>query len=220
MLKSLLRFRLAPRVVHRLILGLLFAACTLSAAPFPGAITEAALDFSACRVLHEDGAEPADPAAIRDLLGLGKENESAPKRRAATSRKPTASLQYLLVFKQPTALGTVLGGVGELRVLQPGASFPPEPASANDWLAIDVQPAQSAPRFAPLPPDTRTRALLVSVSLPRDSRQSPFLRLLAPRLANHTPAAIANAEAEHTATSQFSPPYTHDAGHLTRGHGE
>ncbi|PAW86750.1 MAG: hypothetical protein B9S33_07390 [Pedosphaera sp. Tous-C6FEB] len=199
---------------------MLLAAAHLSAAPFPAAVTEAAMDFAACRVLHEDGAEPVEVAAIRELLGLGQGNAPAPTKRASSSRKPTASLQYLLVFKQPVALGTVLGGVGELRVLKAGAAFPPEPASAADWTSIEVQPSQSAPRFAPLPPGTQTRALLVSVSVPRDSRQSPFLRLLAPRLANHTPAAVANAQSEHTATSQFSPPYTHDAGHVTRGHGE
>lgn len=190
------------------------------AAVLDPAVSIAALDLPACRVLHADGAEPADPAALRELLGLDGSNAPAPARRGAVSRKPTSSLQYLLVFKQPVALGTVLGSVGELRVLKPGAPLPPEPSRADDWLAIEVQPSQSAPRFAPLPPGATTRALLVSASVPRASRQSPFLRLLAPRLANHTPAAVANADTEHTATSQFSPPYTHDAGHVTRGHGE
>ncbi len=191
-----------------------------SAAPFPVAVTEAVVDFAACRVLHEDGAEEAEASVIRDLLGLGQGNATAPVRRGGASRKPTSSVQYLLVFKQPIAVGTVLGGVGELRVLKAGAAFPPEPSRASDWLAVEVQPSQSAPRFAPLPSGTLARALLVSVSVPRDTRQSPFLRLLTPRLANHTPVAVANAETEHTATSQFSPPYTHDAGHVTRGYGE
>ena len=191
-----------------------------SAAPFPVAVTEAVVDFAACRVLHEDGAEEAEASVIRDLLGLGQGNATGPARRGGASRKPTSSVQYLLVFKQPIAVGTVLGGVGELRVLKAGAAFPPDPSRASDWLAVEVQPSQSAPRFAPLPSGTLTRALLVSVSVPRDTRQSPFLRLLTPRLANHTPVAVANAETEHTATSQFSPPYTHDAGHVTRGYGE
>ena len=203
-----------------LALGFLGATGSLAANPFPASVTEAVVDFAACRVLHDDGAEPAEAAAVRDLLGLGQGNAAAPTRRGGSSRKPTASLQYLLVFKQPVALGTVLGGVGELRVLKPNAALPPEPASAADWTSIEVQPNQSAPRFAPLPPGMQTRALLVSVSVPRDSRQSPFLRLLAPRLANHTPAAVANAESDYTTKPTASPPYTYDAGHVTRGHGE
>ena len=201
-------------------LSLLLLLAPARAAVLDPAITAAALDLPACRILNADGAEPLEPAAIRELLGLDGGIAPAPARRGAASRKPTSSLQYLLVFKQPVALGTVLGSVGELRVHKPDAPLPPEPSRADDWLAVEVQPSQSAPRFAPLPPGTKTRALLVSASVPRDSRQSPFLRLLAPRLANHTPAAVANADTEHTATSQFSPPYTHDAGHVTRGHGE
>lgn len=206
--------------LRALALSFLFFLVPARAAVLDPAITAAALDLPACRVLRADGAEPAEPAAIRELLGLDGSNAPAPGRRGAASRKPTASLQYLLVFKQPVALGTVLGSVGELRVLKPDAPLPPEPSRDGDWLAVEVQPSQSTPRFAPLPPGTKPRALLVSAPVPRDSRQSPFLRLLAARLANHTPAAVANADTEHTATSQFSPPYTHDAGHITRGYGE
>ncbi|MFM8468833.1 MAG: FlgD immunoglobulin-like domain containing protein, partial [Limisphaerales bacterium] len=182
------------------------------------AVTNDAFALPACRHITDTQAEQVDASTISDLLGLGTAKETAPSRSARSFKQP--GLQYLLVFKQPTAIGTVLGGVGEVRVLKAGAPFPPEPSRASDWLAVEVQPSQSAPRFAPFPPGTQTRALLVAVPAPRDTRQSPFLRLHAPRLANHTPAAVANAETEHTAKSQFSPPYTHDAGHVTRGYGE
>ena len=161
---------------------------------------------------------PVDAAVIRELLGLAS-GKDAPAARPGRSTRP-AGQQYLLVFKQPTALGTVLGGIGELRVLTPNAPLPPEPSRAADWLTVEIQPNQSVPRLAPLPTDTKTRALLITVPLPRDTRQSPYLRLLAPRLANHTPAAVANGESEYTATSSAAPPYTYDAGHITRGHGE
>jgi len=210
---STLRFSLRAALT----LGTLWAG-SLLAAPFPAAVTEDAVDFAACRVLLEKSPEPADAAAIRNLLGFGQTKESATARPSRSARQ--TGLQYLLVFKQPVAIGTVLGGIAELKVLTATAALPPEPSRASDWTTVAVQPSQSAPRFAPLPPDTKTRALLVTVPSPRDSRQSPFLRLLTPRLANHTPAAVANAESEHTATSSAAPPYTYDAGHLTRGHGE
>ena len=176
------------------------------------------MDLAACRVWSDNGPEPVDAAGIRELLGLAS-GKDAPAARPGRSTRP-AGQQYLLVFKQPTALGTVLGGIGELRVLTPNAPLPPEPSRAADWLTVEIQPNQSVPRLAPLPTDTKTRALLVTVPLPRDTRQSPYLRLLAPRLANHTPAAVANGESEYTATSSAAPPYTYDAGHITRGHGE
>ena len=206
------------RAVLGLVAGLAWAAAV--AAPFSSAVVEDAVDFAACQVWTDNVAEGVEPAVIRDLLGWGQGRVPGTASRPGRSGKHTESLQYLLAFKQPVALGTVLGGIGELRVLQSAATWPPEPGRAADWLTVEVQPNQSAPRFAPLPPGTKTRALLVTVPTPRDSRQSPFLRLLAPRLANHTPAAIANAESDYTTKPTASPPYTYDPGHLTRGHGE
>ena len=91
-----------------LALGFLGATGSLAANPFPASVTEAVVDFAACRVLHDDGAEPAEAAAVRDLLGLGQGNAAAPTRRGGSSRKPTASLQYLLVFKQPVPKELIL----------------------------------------------------------------------------------------------------------------
>lgn len=199
------------RDLSRPLVLVLASIATLCGTPFPEALKEAAVDFAACRVLEENDSEPVEAGAIRELLGLTRANEPAKVGRPARSGQ-LAGLQYLIVFKQPAAIGTVLGGIGELRVLTPNAALPPEPTRAADWLAVEVQPSQSAPRFAPLPAGTKTRALLMTVPSPRDSRQAPFLRLLAPRLAN--------AESEYTATSSAAPPYTYDAGHLTRGHGE
>lgn len=93
----------------------------LCATPFPEALKEDAVDFAACRVLVENNSEPVEAGAIRELLGLSQTKEPAKTARPARSGQ-IAGLQYLLVFKQPIAIGTVLGGVGELRVLTPTAA--------------------------------------------------------------------------------------------------
>src|SRR3954466_5012515 len=83
---------------------------SLHAAPLPSAVTEADLDVAACQVLRGAAAEPLDADALRGLLGFdevaGKETKlKRPSRLAPNEALP----QYLLVFKRPVAIGTVLG---------------------------------------------------------------------------------------------------------------
>jgi len=199
-----------------LLLGFLLSSLFVSAAPLPEAIQEKDLDLSACQILRGTEVEPLDAATLRALLGFGPATEIAARPRGGRAGKTEESTQYLLVFKAPVTIGTVLGASGELRVHQPGAPLPANPANPSDWLAVEVPTSQSAPRFAPLPPGTRTRAILADIPA---SKEAPFLRLLTPRLTNHTPEATANAETEYTTEPTLSPPYTYDAGHLTRGRG-
>ncbi|HEV7404147.1 MAG TPA: hypothetical protein VGO11_14500, partial [Chthoniobacteraceae bacterium] len=190
----------------------------LQAAPLPSAVTEADLDVAACQVLRGATAEPLDADSLHGLLGFdevaGKET-----RRPRPSRAPQGEAlpQYLLVFKKPVAIGTVLGASGELRLHKSGAPWPANVANPSDWVALEVPASQSSPSFAPLPPGAQTRAVLASLPTRKDG---PYLRLLAPRVTNHTPAGTANAEAEWTTEPMLSAPYTFDAGHITRGYGE
>jgi hypothetical protein len=216
---AILQFQFFPMKSSLLLICLVFGALSAGfGAPFPDALTEADLDAAACQILRGSDSEALDAESLRSLLGLGASEIDDPKRSRPARAAKGDAVQYLLAFKKPIALGTVLGGTGELRVHKAGAPVPANPANPSDWLAIEVQPRQSAPRFAPLPPGMRTRAVLISASIPQNA--PPFLRLLAPRIANHTPAAVANAEAEFTTEPQLSAPYTYDAGHITRGRGE
>ena len=195
--------------------------CTLlacPAAPFPGAVKEEDLDVAACQLLRGNEVSALDADGLRELLGFSKEDEDAGKRGRPSRGQKGGAVQYLLVFRQPVAIGTVLGGAGEVRVHKPGAPLPANPANPSDWLSVGVQPNQSSPQFAPLPPGTRTRAVLIpAIASPKSA---VHLELLATRLANDTPAGVANAESAYTTKPTLSPPYTYDAGHLTRGHGE
>jgi hypothetical protein len=199
-------------------LSLFCALLASSAAPFSSAIKEADLDVAACQVLSGSDAEAMDAEALQNLLGLAATEPDASKYKRSFRSAKGEAVQYLLVFKTPVGLGTVLGGSGEFRVHKPGAPMPANPANPSDWTTVEVQPGQSSPQFAPLPTGTQTRAVLVSAIVSPNT--PPSLRLLAPRLANHTPAAIANAEAEFTTEPTLSAPYTYDAGHITRGRGE
>ena len=190
----------------------------VSAVPFPNAVKEADLDVAACQILRGSDVEAMDAEALNDLLGLSAREPDPAKYKGARLSAKGDAVQYLIVFKQPVALGTVLGGAGELRVHKDGAPMPANPANPSDWTTVEVQPSQSSPQFAPLPPGMRTRAVLVSAFLAPNT--PPSLLLLAPRLVNHTPSAIANAAAEFTTEPTLSAPYTYDAGHITRGRGE
>ena len=86
------------------------------AAPFPGAVKEADLDVAACQILHGSDAEAMDAEALRDLLGLSAGEPNAAKYKSARRKENGDAAQYLLVFRQPVALGTVLGVAIKLAV--------------------------------------------------------------------------------------------------------
>ena len=188
-----------------------------AAIPFPNAVKESDVDFAACRIVRDSAQEPVDAEALKTLLGLST-TPSDPSKLPSRPTKEKEEAQYLLVFKQPIAIGTVLGSVGDLKILKPGAPLPPNPANLDDWQPLDAAPNQTAPRFIPLPPGATTRALLLSTPLLRYGPAD--VRLLAPRLTNHTPSATANAQAEYTSEPYLSAPVTYDAAHITRGRGE
>jgi len=185
--------------------------------PFPNAVKESDVDFGACRIVRGSEQEPVDAEALKDLLGLSA-TPSDTATRPTPQGKEKEEEQYLIVFKQPVAIGTVLGGVGDIKLHRPGAPLPPNPSNPDDWEPLDAAPNQSAPRFVPLPPRATVRALLLSTPILRDGPAA--LRLLAPRLTNYTPSATANAQAEYTSEPFLSAPVTYDAGRITRGRGE
>ena len=187
-----------------------------AAVPFPNAIQETDIDFAASRIVKENGQEPVDAEALKNLLGLSP--TSSNNNRPVRAGKENEEAQYLLVFKRPVAIGTVLGGSGDVKIQKPDAPLPPNPANAADWQTVEAAANQSTPRFAPLAPGTTTRAILFTTPLLRYGPAD--VRLLTPRLFNNTPDATANAQAEYTSSPYLSAPVTYDAGRITRGRGE
>ena len=188
-----------------------------AAVPFPNAVKESDVDFASCRIVSGSTQEPVDAEVLKTLLGLSTTPADSSKR-PSRSTKEKEEAQYLLVFKQPVAIGTVLGSVGDIKILKPGAPLPPNPANLDDWQPLDAAPNQATPRFIPLPPGSTVRALLFSTPLLRYGPAD--VHLIATRLTNHTPSATANAQAEYTSSPYLSAPTTYDAGRITRGRGE
>ncbi len=184
--------------------------------PLPNAVKESDMDFGACRIVRGNEQEPVDAEVVKALLGLSTLADAS--KRPNLQGKGQEETQYLLVFKQPVTIGTVLGSVGEIKILKPGAPLPPNLAKPDDWQSLDAAPNQTAPRFIPLPPHATTQAILLSTPILRYGPAD--VRLIVPRLTNHTPSAIANAQAEYTSEPFLSAPTTYDAGRITRGRGE
>ena len=212
----------APLPMKHLLVSNIFtvlaAALTFAAQDpaFKPAFAEPEVDLDASQIMRGAEVERLTQEALNALL-LEPKGEGADRQRKAAV-KGGESLQYLIVFKHTVELGTILGGSGELRIHKPGAPLPPNPANPSDWIVVGVEGNQSGPRFAPLAPGQRTQAVLVS-DVTRQNTPA-YLRFLKSRLMNNTPSATANADAEFTTEPSLSAPYTYDAGHITRGHGQ
>ena len=192
----------------------------LRAQPLPPAVTAEDINWEASQLLRGDKAkktdsvEPVDEEEVSKMLGFTAVKAGKKQKPVRPKDEPA---QLLLVFNRPVEIGTIAGANGEPLVLKPGAKLPPVAGNVDDWLTVAVQSNQSPPRFAPLPPGTKTQAVLVGITLPRTGQG--YLRLFTGRVTNRTPLAVANAEAEFTSEPYLSAPYTYDAGHITRGYG-
>src|SRR5207244_187802 len=113
-------------------------------------------------------------------------------------------IHFRLAFGKAVTAGTILGGVGELRILKADAPFPGDPEIAAHWTLLDAPSGQNSPRVTALPPGTSTRAILCTVREARGRVDLHLLRPLAARLHNVTPAATANADAEFAPASRVT----------------
>ena len=158
--------------------------------PFPAAVKESDVDFAACRVIVSGSEQtPLDADTLKGVLGFADRSPNQPVIKGYDR----AEIKYLIVFKQPVAIGTLLGSIGDIKFLKPDAPLPPNATNADDWQMLDVAPNQSAPRLVPLPPGATVRALILSTPILRTGPAD--LRFLTSRLANLTPAGTANAQA-------------------------
>lgn len=212
------------RPLFSMAMALAFAGVTGHAAPpqpVPPppslAIGAGEVDGAACRIWME-GAPVEGDAGTSVLASLGLQEG---KPWSAGTPHQGKNRQYLIAFKQPVAVGSVLFQQGgTVKYLKSGAAFPPDPADTSVWVNVVFPASQSGFRLAPLPPGTETRALLCTLNKTWGQWQRlELLRLLTKRLFNAVPAAVANAEADYIAYHRLGPPTFFYANNIIRGSG-
>ncbi len=183
-----------------LLLLVLLTALTLDAAPFDPAFKPDALDLAASAAFRDQQSAPVPAETLHRALGF---TNDGPRWQAPPSVNPRApgTVHFRIALKKPVPIGSLLGGVGQLRVLKADAPFPGDPNNDAHWLALETPTGQNSPRCTPLPSALETRAILCTVPRASDQTRLDFLRPLAARLFSVTPRAIANADGEFTPAS-------------------
>ncbi len=176
------------------------------------------IDFAASKAFIDGKPDTADPKpGILATLGLsGGEAWSAGARNEGRIR------QYMLVFRQPLAIGSLLvQSTGTLQFLKKDAT--PAPDKADSWQDVVFPVSQSGWRLAAVPVGTATRAILLTLDSNGNHwyqwNKFGFLRLLKPRLHNIVPDGLANGEAEYISFGDLRPPIPFVASNITRGAG-
>lgn len=141
-----------------------------------------AIDLANCHPAYQEARKPAVPYEIvpdsrNDFLRLFRLKGDPPGYGhpdgqgliwLESTRGPGRRQEILLTFSKPVAIGSCVFPVpqGEtyeivLSVLKPEAPFPPNPGKPDQWIKLERQ-GKLAWDVAVAPPDTTTRALLVS----------------------------------------------------------
>jgi len=183
------------------------------------AITAADLDLESSRTFQNGKADaPPSASLLRRLLGIESGGEPAPW----SAGQAEATFQYLLVFRQPVAIGSMLVcGAGPLTVasLKPDVTGAADPAVSSQWAAVAIPAHQSGGQMLTFPPEFKTRALLCTEARTYGRSEISLWRLFRQRWHNLTPSAIANAESEFTVYPDMGSPFTQYARHITEGAG-
>lgn len=128
-------------------------------------------------------------------------------------------IQYLVALKRSVKFHSLLfQRNGTLRYLRNGAELPANPDASADWVDVSFPPNQSGWKLATVSDESKAFLCTVEKS-PSDWFRFTLLRVLAARWHNIVPEGIANADAEYTRLSQFSPPERFRASHITEGSG-
>ena len=165
------------------------------------------VDVNTSKSFDNGHAKAVDADTLACVLGLESDDSVAWSAgeipRQNEDAGPVAPVkphvfQYLAAFDKPITIGTLAGGVGEVRLLKPDSPYPGDPANPDHWTAPAVHPSQWQPRFITLPPNTQTRAILCTESRAAGTSQLAVLWLLKDRLHNILPEAVANANEDYT----------------------
>jgi hypothetical protein len=192
------------------------SAFALSAVSPTAPITLGDLDAAGCQTFEGSQSRPAEIGDVAAALGLARQGRAT---WSAGSAKSPTTFHYRIGFRQPVPIGAVFVPAGkELRILRPDAAYPGDPASAEAWLKIDAPPRQGGGTLFALPPNTSTRALVISERREQGRSELGGVHFYRERLANVTPTATAVYAAE-----EFTPPNTNfvpnPASHVLMGDG-
>lgn len=205
--------------------SLLFIFGALSSFPveaesFRPVVAPADIDFAACKSYHHQTAQDVSAEVVQGILGLKVLNPQPWSAGKVTNPGSSELFHYRLAFRRELALGAVLvPGRQEVRLLKADAPFPGDPLNAAHWSAVVVPPRQSGADLLTLPPNTRTRAVLLTEKRSGPGAVSTLraLRLLPARLHNVTPEAMAYADREYRPPQTDYLPYPATA--ITAGRG-
>ncbi|MGE3406003.1 MAG: hypothetical protein AB7I37_04255 [Pirellulales bacterium] len=213
----------SPRLLAAAVL-LLAAASLLLAGPSLArgqdlAISSADIDLAACQALVDGTPQPVAIDDLLDVLGLSNKPEQAKSWSAGSvpyEHEP-AVFEYLIVFKRPLAVGSILlrADSRQLFVAAPGVKPPFDMANAQAWTALDVPARQSGGVLFTLPVGFKTQAVKL---VDRRSGRSGLecLWLFKARYQNVAPIGLAYARHEYTPPNSTN---TQAASLLTAGTG-
>jgi hypothetical protein len=175
--------------------------------PFGSAVGRDLIDLPQCRVVHDGKPAAADEPRLLHALG-GPPAAQQPWVRWSAGKvvgKDDSGesvdgerFEYLIAFKKPVEIGSVITTLGTLKLLKPDAPYPPDPAVAAQWIDVPV-PSASGPRLATLDAAVTTRAVLFSETRRSGVSTLELVRLFAKRYGNVAPLAGARARTEYAA---------------------
>jgi hypothetical protein len=178
-----------------------------AAKPFGAEVGRDLIDLPQCRVFHEGTPAAADESRLLHALGgpppaqnpwvhwsAGKVTGKDGSGESVDGER----FDYIVAFKKPVEIGSVITTLGVLKVLKADAPYPPDPAADAQWIDVPV-PAATGPRLATLDAAVATRAVLFSEVRRSGVSSLDLVRLFTKRYGNVAPLAGARARSEYAA---------------------
>lgn len=178
------------------------------AAPLPGpdsALAVEDVDVGACRTVANGTGTAVNADAMLYSLGLAPLPPGRLPYQLAWSAGSSpadaaegVTFQYLVVFRRPVTVGSVLCTTAEVACLKPGLEGAPDPAVAEQWAPIPIPAAQGGVRLAVPEKPVTTRALLFTDRLKWGRSVLAPGRILKGHWFNVAHEAAARAKTEYT----------------------
>ncbi|MCE9533434.1 MAG: hypothetical protein K8T89_20265 [Planctomycetes bacterium] len=173
------------------------------------------LDPAGCATFEGKESRPASIADAAGALGLARPGMNA---WTAGNAQEATTFHYRVGFQKAVAIGSVfVPPMCELRILRNDAAYPGDPGAADAWLKPEVPSRQGGGSLITLPPNTTTRAILITDRRDRGRSELRGVRLYRERLHNLTPSALAYAGEEFMPPNVYFVP--NPASHITAGNG-
>ena len=178
-----------------------------AAKPFGAEVGRDQIDLPQCRVFHDGTPAATDEPRLLHALGGPPPAQNPWVRWSAgkvTGKDGSGEsvdgerFDYLVAFKKPVEIGSVITTLGSLKVLRPDAPYPPDPAADAQWIDVPV-PAAAGPRLATLDAAVATRAVLFSEVRRSGVSSLELVRIFTKRYGNVAPLAGGRARNEYAA---------------------